>query len=91
MRSWYAALTAGFSILTLAACVTPSIPIPPPRGPGPMPGDPVSLPATLAKTSRVCRWAETAGNPPPMVRAEKPMPAATASSRHSHVSIVNWI
>jgi hypothetical protein len=90
MRSWYAALTAGFSILTLAACVTPSIPIPPPRGPGPAPGDPVTLPTTLAQVSRVCRWAETAGNPPAAARATAPGSAATASKRHSHVSIVNW-
>jgi hypothetical protein len=90
MRSWYAALTAGFSILTLAACVTPSIPIPPPRGPAPAPGDPVTLPTTLAQVSRVCRWAETAGNPPPVVRPDKETSSATASMRHSHVSIVNW-
>src|SRR5258705_224607 len=69
MRSWYAALTAGFTIMALAACVTPSIPIPPPKGPPPRPGDPVVLPQSLAKLSRVCRWAESAGNPPPGMQA----------------------
>lgn len=82
MRSWYAALTAGFAIMTLAACVTPSIPIPPP-GPPPKPGQRVELPTTLAKVSKVCHWAEAAGNAPAST-------AATDSMRHKHVSIVNW-
>jgi hypothetical protein len=86
MRSWYAALTAGLTMMTLAACVTPSIPIPPP-GPPPQPGPRVELPDTLSKLSRVCRWAESAGNPPPI---EQKMSAAGASMRHKHVSIVNW-
>lgn len=90
MRSWYAALTAGFTMMALAACVTPSIPIPPPKGPPPRPGDPVVLPQSLAKLSRVCRWAESAGNPPPGMRAEQKMSAAGASMRHKHISIVNW-
>lgn len=90
MRFWYAALTAGLSLMTFAACATPSIPIPPPRGSAPAPGDPAPLPATLAQVSRVCRWAETAGNPPPVVQPDKQMSAVTASKRHSHVSIVNW-
>jgi hypothetical protein len=89
MRSWYAALTAGFAIATLVACVTPTIPIPPPKGPPPKPGERVALPDTLAKLSRVCRWAESAGNPPPL-RAEPKATAAGASARHKHISIVNW-
>jgi len=82
MRSWYAALTAGFTMMALAACVTPSIPIPPPKGPPPRPGDPVTLPETLAQVSRVCQWAESTGNPAST--------QATDSMRHKHVSIVNW-
>lgn len=83
MRSWYAALTAGFTMMALAACVTPSIPIPPPKGPPPKPGDPVTLPQTLAQVSRVCQWAESTGNPPPTMQPSDSM-------RHKHVSIVNW-
>lgn len=90
MRSWYAALTAGLTMLTFAACATPSIPIPPPRGPTPDPADPVTLPTALAQASRVCRWAETAGNPPPFASPDKTTREATSSMRHSHVSIVNW-
>jgi hypothetical protein len=89
MRSWYAALTAGFSIMALAACVTPSIPIPPP-GPPPKPGPRTDLPDTLSRVSRVCRWAESAGNPPAGMQAERKMSAAGASARHKHISIVNW-
>jgi hypothetical protein len=89
MRSWYAAITIGLSIMTLVACVTPSIPIPPP-GPAPNPGPRVGLPDTLAKVNRVCRWAESAGNAPPGMQAERKVSAATASLRHKHISIVNW-
>jgi hypothetical protein len=90
MRSWYAALTAGFTIMALAACVTPSIPIPPPKGPPPRPGEPVALPDTLARTNRVCRWAETTGNPPPSGQADQKATSVGASARHKHISIVNW-
>jgi hypothetical protein len=90
MRSWYAALTVGFTMMALAACVTPSIPIPPPKGPPPRPGDPVVLPQALAKVSRVCRWAESAGNAPPVVQSEQKMSMVSASARHKHISIVNW-
>jgi hypothetical protein len=89
MRSWYAALTAGLTI-TLAACVTPSIPIPPPKGPPPQPGERVALPDTLSRTSRVCRWAETTGNPPPGGRVDAKASSAGESARHKHISIVNW-
>jgi hypothetical protein len=91
MRSWYAALTAGFTIMALAACVTPSIPIPPPHGPPPKPGDPVELPQTLERVSQVCRWAESAGNAPAAMQPDqKMMHAMGASARHKHISIVNW-
>ncbi len=89
MRSWYAALTAGFAIMTLAACVTPSIPIPPP-GPPPKPGQRVELPSTLSRVNKVCHWVESAGNPPPVTAAEAKMTPAMESMRHKHVSIVNW-
>ena len=89
MRSWYAALTAGFTIMALAACITPSIPIPPPKGPPPRPGDPVVLPQALAKVSRVCRWAESAGNAPAAMQSDQKM-SVGASARHKHISIVNW-
>ena len=90
MRSWYAALTAGFTIMALAACVTPSIPIPPPKGPPPKPGERVALPDTLARTNRVCRWAESTGNPPPPGQVDQKASAVGASARHKHISIVNW-
>jgi len=89
MRSWYAALTAGFSMMALVACITPSIPIPPPKGPPPRPGEPVVLPQALAKVSQVCRWAESAGNAPPPTQYEQKS-TMTASARHKHISIVNW-
>jgi hypothetical protein len=88
MRSWYAALTAGFTIMTLVACVTPSIPIPPPKGPPPKPGERVALPDTLSRLTRVCRWSESTGNPPASNYAQAAAP--TASARHKHISIVNW-
>lgn len=90
MRSWYAALTAGFTIMALAACVTPSIPIPPPHGPPPKPGDPIALPDTLSRVSQVCHWAESAGNAPSTARPETKAPPPGASARHKHISIVNW-
>jgi hypothetical protein len=90
MRSWYAALTAGFTLITLAACVTPTIPIPPPKGPPPAPGSPVALPDTLAQVSQVCRWAESAGNAPAAVQPDRNTSAAGASMRHKHITIVNW-
>jgi hypothetical protein len=90
MRSWYAALTAGFTIMALAACITPSIPIPPPSGPPPRPGDPIALPETLGRVSQVCRWAESAGNAPAGMHPDQKMMAAGASARHKHISIVNW-
>lgn len=89
MRSRYAALTAGFTLMVLAACATPQVPIPAPYGDPPKPRAPVSLPTTLSQTSRVCRWAESTGNPPPIVKSDQ-RSAATDSKRHSHVSIVNW-
>ena len=82
MRSWYAAMTAGITMMALAACVTPSIPIPPPKGPPPKPGERVSLPQALAQVNRVCQWAESTGNPAPTAQSD--------SMRHKHVSIVNW-
>jgi hypothetical protein len=89
MRIWNAALTVGLSMLTLAACVTPSIPIPPP-GPPPNPGPRVGLPDTLSKLNRVCRWDESAGNAPPVIQSDRKASAAGASMRHKHISIVNW-
>lgn len=88
MRSWSAALTTGLTTFVFAACVTPAIPKPP-KGPPPQPGPRIELPDTLSKVNRVCRWAETTGNPPPTEHDEH-LPAATASMRHRHVSIVNW-
>ena len=90
MRFWNAALTAGFTIMALAACVTPSIPIPPPKGPPPRPGERVTLPDTLSRLTRVCRWAESAGNPPPYAQMEQKASSASPSARHKHISIVNW-
>jgi hypothetical protein len=75
--------------MALAACITPSIPIPPPKGPPPRPGEPVVLPQALARLSRVCRWAESAGNAPANMQSAQKM-SAGASLRHKHISIVNW-
>lgn len=90
MRPWYAALTAGITLTTLVACVTPSIPIPPPKGPPPAPGNPILLPDVLAQVSQVCRWAESAGNAPAGMQPDQKMSVAGASMRHKHITIVNW-
>lgn len=88
MRSWYVALMAGLTFSSIAACVTPSIPIPPP-GPPPQPVPRVELPDTVSQVSRVCHWAESTGNPGAMT-ADAKMSPAMESKRHKHVSIVNW-
>jgi hypothetical protein len=90
MRSWYAAFIASLAFSTLAACATPSVPIPPPQVPPPKPATRIELPQTLSQASKVCHWVESTGNPPPMRAADAKMSPEMASKRHKHVSIVNW-